>query len=135
MAVKIYNAYKGNVQRVLTKNPYKLIDDIDGIGFATADKIAQSMGIASDSEFRIRAGVVYYLKESAEKLGNTFLYTKDLNDALKELLGLEDNIDQTVMDGIYQNLQFDLVCNCFNYNGESCIALTRFLQNVILLEL
>lgn len=128
MAVKIYNAYKGNVQRVLTKNPYKLIDDIDGIGFATADKIAQSMGIASDSEFRIRAGVVYYLKESAEKLGNTFLYTKDLNDALKELLGLENDIDRTVMDGIYQNLQFDLVCNCFNYNGESCIALTKYFK-------
>lgn len=128
MAIKIYNAYKGNVQRILTKNPYKLIDDIDGVGFLTADRIAQSMGIASDSEFRIRAGVVYYLKEAAEKLGNTFLFVKDVNAALKDLLGLEKDVDTAVTDEVYQNLQFDLVCNCFYHEGEKCIALSRYFK-------
>lgn len=125
-AIKIYNTYKENTQRVLTKNPYKLIDDIDGIGFLTADKIAQSMGIPADSEFRVRAGVIYCLQESAEKLGNTFLYAKDIGGVLKDLLKAEEEIDQKLLQNTFDNLQFDLVCNVFFERGEKCIALSKY---------
>lgn len=126
-AVKIYNAYQGNTQRVLTKNPYKLIDDIDGIGFLTADKIAQKMGIPTDSLFRVRAGVIYSLQESAEKSGNTFLFVKDIANYIKELLQL-DEIDQKALDETIDNLQFDLICRVFNHEGERCIALSKYFK-------
>ncbi|MBR5250423.1 MAG: ATP-dependent RecD-like DNA helicase, partial [Clostridia bacterium] len=126
-AVKIFNTYKENTERVLTKNPYKLIDDIDGIGFLTADKIAQKMGIPTDSLFRVRAGVVYSLQESAEKSGNTFLFVKDIANYIKELLQL-DEIDQKALDETIDNLQFDLVCRVFNHEGERCIALSKYFK-------
>lgn len=123
--IKIFNAYKENTERVLTKNPYKLIDDIDGIGFLTADKIAQSMGIPADSQFRVRAGVIYCLQESAEKSGNTFLYVKDIDEILKSLLQME-SIEQKVLEDTIDGLQFDLLCNVFFYEGEKCIALSKY---------
>lgn len=124
-AVKIVNVYKENTQRVLTKNPYKLIDDIDGIGFLTADKIAQSMGIPKDSEFRVRAGVIYCLQESAEKQGNTFLFVKDIAEMLKNLLQTE-GVEPKLLEDTIDCLQFDLVCNVFFAEGEKCIALSKY---------
>ena len=73
MAVKIFNTYQDRTIDIVSFNPYKLIEDIDGVGFLTADKIAKSMGIASNSEFRIRAGILHILKDSSEKSGNTCL--------------------------------------------------------------
>ena len=67
LAVKIYKTYLDKTETILSSNPYKLIEDVDGIGFLTADKIAQKLGIKPDSEFRIRAGIIYLLKESTEK--------------------------------------------------------------------
>ncbi|MDY2696322.1 MAG: helix-hairpin-helix domain-containing protein, partial [Eubacteriales bacterium] len=55
MAIKIYNAYGDKTIEFVKNNPYRLVEDIDGIGFLTADNIAKSMGIASNSLFRIRA--------------------------------------------------------------------------------
>ncbi len=125
-SIKIYNAYKENTQRILTKNPYKLIDDIDGIGFITADKIAQSMGIASDSEFRLRAGVVYCLKESAEKLGNTYLDVETLVADMREILSLDMAQYVDLLEKTLENLQFDLMCNLFYVDGKRCIALSKY---------
>ena len=74
MAVKIYNKYKQRTEEVLMDNPYRLIEDIEGIGFKTADKIAIKLGINHDSEIRIRAGVMFALGEIAEKQGSTVAY-------------------------------------------------------------
>lgn len=73
MALKIYNVYHEKTADIIKNNPYKLVEDIDGIGFATADKIAQNAGLPQDSTFRIRAGLIYVLKTSCEKNGNTYL--------------------------------------------------------------
>ena len=72
MAVKIYNTYGGSVYTVMQQNPYKLAEDIGGIGFKTADEIAGRIGFSIDSDFRIRSGILYVLQEGAQE-GNTYL--------------------------------------------------------------
>jgi len=107
LAIKIYNIYKGDTTELVSENPYRLIDDVDGVGFVTADKIAQSMSIPSESKFRVRAAFVHALKEAADKQGNTFLYFDDLITRCGELLQLdltnyenlvEDTVDQLVLE-------------------------------------
>ncbi len=70
-ALKIYKTYGAETERTITNNPYRLIEDVDGIGFLTADKIAVKTGIARDSEYRVAAGIIHVLKESVQKSGNT----------------------------------------------------------------
>ncbi|MBQ7917800.1 MAG: ATP-dependent RecD-like DNA helicase [Clostridia bacterium] len=101
-AVKIFDKYKHRTEEVLTENPYKLIEDIDGIGFKTADKIAMKLGIKFDSEKRIRAGVLYVLGEIAEKQGSTLAYAENLRINTLETLELDESflesIDKAIVD-------------------------------------
>ena len=71
LSLKIYKTYGNSTLSVLNDNPYKLVEDVDGIGFVTADRIAQEIGIKSNSEFRVRAGIVYCLKQAAANNGHT----------------------------------------------------------------
>lgn len=73
LAVKISKRYGADAQRKIRENPYRLIDDIEGVGFLTADRIALSLGIPQDSEYRLRAGVKYALQEAAAGEGHTYL--------------------------------------------------------------
>ena len=84
--------YKDRTEQVLTENPYRLVEDVDGIGFKTADKIAMKLGIKFDSEKRIRAGVLFYLTELAEKQGSTVCYLEDLKFQTLQILELDENI-------------------------------------------
>lgn len=89
MSLKIYNVYREKTTDIVKNNPYKLVEDIDGIGFASADKIAQNAGIPKDSMFRIRAGLIHVLKNSCEKNGNTYLPKAMLFDQSASALELE----------------------------------------------
>ena len=62
-SMKIYNFYDKNLVNVIKQNPYRLINDIPGMGFKTADRIAEKAGIEKDSMFRIRSGIIYLLKK------------------------------------------------------------------------
>ena len=73
LAVRISRFYGADAQRKIRENPYRLIDDIEGVGFLTADRIALSLGIPPDSEYRLRAGIKYALQEAAAGEGHTFL--------------------------------------------------------------
>lgn len=86
LALKIYKAYGKSTISKINANPYKLIEDIDGIGFISADKIAQSMSIAKDSEFRVRAGIIYLLKTVAIASGHTYLPKEKLFKDMQKLL-------------------------------------------------
>ena len=90
MAVKIYKIYQDKTEEILNTNPYKLVEDVDGIGFLTADKIAQKLGIAADSEFRVRAGMLHLLKENSEKSGNTYILKQTLVSSVMTLLKIEE---------------------------------------------
>ena len=65
-AVRIYQAYGDDSVRLIEENPYRLAEDIYGIGFKTADTMAQSMGIAPEAEERVRAGILHLLKAAAD---------------------------------------------------------------------
>ncbi len=102
MAVKIYNKYKSKTEMVLESNPYRLVEDIDGIGFKTADKIAMKMGVAFDSDIRVKAGVVFALGEIAEKQGSTVAGIEDVKHTALEVLELDaqylEHIEKAIVD-------------------------------------
>ncbi|MBD2535207.1 AAA family ATPase, partial [Nostoc flagelliforme FACHB-838] len=89
-AVKIYKQYKDEAIATVTKNPYQLSADIYGIGFLTADKIARNIGIAPDSEFRYRAGIIHCLSEAAED-GHCYLPQSELIESVIKLLTTESH--------------------------------------------
>ena len=64
LAVKIYKRYGENVRQIITRNPYRLVEDVEGIGFKTADRIAATLGIEPDSEYRLNAGVKFALADA-----------------------------------------------------------------------
>ena len=108
MALKIYGVYEDRTEDFVRKNPYMLVDDIDGIGFATADRIAGELGIAKDSDYRITAGVIYTLKDAGTKGGHTYLPENELLASVFNLLNLDcdepeqrirNNIDDLVLFG------------------------------------
>ncbi len=89
LAVKIYEEYGEEIYTIIKTNPYKIAEDIEGVGFRTADAIARNSGIRFDSEFRIRAAVVYALNMSTG-LGNTFLPKEKLYENVGRLIEPED---------------------------------------------
>ncbi|MHC5747721.1 MAG: helix-hairpin-helix domain-containing protein [Nostoc sp.] len=89
-AVKIYKQYKDEAIATVTKNPYQLAADIYGIGFLTADKIARNIGIAPDSEFRYRAGIMHCLSVAAED-GHCYLPQSELIESVIKLLTTESH--------------------------------------------
>ncbi len=128
LAIKIYNVYKEHTEEIVTNNPYKLIDDIDGVGFATADRVAKSLGIARDSVFRMRAGVVYTLKESGEKQGNTFLHIDDLKQKVLALLCIDNETLEKNFDEVLSALQLDMHVSLLFISGKQVVALTKYLN-------
>ncbi|MCU6762693.1 Exodeoxyribonuclease V alpha chain [uncultured Roseburia sp.] len=86
LAVKIYQTYGLDVYRIIQENPYKLADDMSGVGFKIADEIARRVGIHTDSDFRIRSGILYVLQQAAGE-GHTCLpqgiLTKRTSDILE----------------------------------------------------
>lgn len=97
-AIRIYKKYKDRTIDIVRKNPYSLADDIHGIGFKIADRIAESVGIAKDSPFRIKAGIKYVLNQGAAN-GNVYLPIDKLRKETCELLNLDaDLISNRFMD-------------------------------------
>lgn len=85
LALKIYNEYGPRLYGIMKENPYKLADDIQGVGFKMADEIAQRVGIFTDSDFRIRSGIFYTLLQSVAN-GHTYLPKEELFAGASELL-------------------------------------------------
>ena len=99
LSARIYKEYGNRVYTVLRENPYRLAEDIDGVGFKTADEIAMKAGIRPDSAFRVRCGVVYLLRQAAG-YGHTFYPRDELVRLSEELLG----VTLSDFDSILQDL-------------------------------
>ena len=98
LAVKIYGTYQQEVYRIIKENPYKLADDIQGVGFKIADEIAAKVGIRTDSDFRIRSGILYSLLQASAE-GHTYLPRAELTERTAALLGIEQEfIEKHYMD-------------------------------------
>lgn len=89
LAVKIYNTYGNRLYTVLQENPYKMAEDIDGVGFRIADEIAGRIGIHTDSDYRIRSGILYVLLQGVQE-GHIYLPGQMLLARASELLGVEE---------------------------------------------
>lgn len=102
LAVRIYNQYGMNLYGIMKENPYRLAEDISGVGFRIADEIASKIGIHTDSDYRIRSGILYALLQASAE-GHIYLPADLLAERSAMLLGLhteaiEPQIDNLAMD-------------------------------------
>ena len=137
LAVKIYNTYGEEIYSILQKNPYRLADDIDGVGFRIADDIASKVGIRTDSDFRIRSGLIYCLQQASGE-GHTYLPQELFTARAVDLLGVPvESIEKNMMDlAIEHRLVMKRVGEQVNvyaavfYNMESNVAHMLKMLNV-----
>lgn len=98
LAAKIYKYYGMRVYKVLEENPYQLADNIEGVGFRTADEIAARIGIHTDSDYRIKSGLFYTLQQAVGE-GHIYLPQQVLSERAGALLGVEvHDIEKHIMD-------------------------------------
>ncbi len=98
LAAKIYKQYGQKVYHILEKNPYQLADDVQGVGFKTADEIAMRIGIHTDSDYRIRSGIFYALLQGVAE-GHIYLPEEILLRRTAALLEVEiSDIQKYLMD-------------------------------------
>ena len=90
LGAKIYQKYGDSVYSVLQENPYRLADDISGVGFKFADEIAYRIGIHTDSDYRIKSGMVYTLLQATGE-GHVYLPKDELFQRAAELLGVDSS--------------------------------------------
>ena len=88
LGAKIYQKYGDSVYSVLQENPYRLADDISGVGFKIADEIAGRIGIHTDSDYRIKSGMMYTLLQATGE-GHVYLPKEELFQRSSELLGVD----------------------------------------------
>lgn len=86
LAFQIQDSYKDKTLEIIEENPYQLVEDIQGMGFAIADKIANNLGIESDSPKRFRAGLLYSLLHQSMETGDTYVEARDLLEATLHIL-------------------------------------------------
>ncbi len=125
MAIKIYNIYKDKTIEMVKNNPYQLVEDVDGIGFTTADKIALKLGVDMYGENRIKAGLIYTLKTASEREGHTFLPRENLIENCIEILNYSENDKQNVNKCI-DFLQIEGGIKNFSFAGVDICMLTKF---------
>ena len=141
LAVKIFGKYGNRIYAIIKENPYQLADDISGVGFKTADEIAGKVGIAVDSEYRIKSGILYCLLQASLD-GNTYLPMEQLIDRTIEILsgGPQSVIDKESIQTQIGNLMMDkkLVCKnedqiyaaTYYYEEQGCAAMLEGLNLV-----
>lgn len=101
LAMKLYSVYGAATVATVKTNPYLLVEDVSGVGFLTADRIAQSMGIDMLSEFRMRAGILHALRTACEKEGNTYMPRERLLESAKALLeSYDDGMLEKALDSL-----------------------------------
>ncbi len=98
LAVKIYQKYGSALYGVIRENPYKMAEDIYGVGFRIADEIAEKVGIRSDSDFRIRSGLLYVLQQAGGN-GHVYYPKSRLFEEGEQLLGVsKQHFEKHIMD-------------------------------------
>lgn len=133
LAVKIFEQYGTRIYAILKENPYRLAEDIAGVGFRTADEIAEKIGIRVDSDYRIRSGLLYTLSQAAAD-GNSYLPRTLLVKNAAELLDVQlENIDQQIdnllMDKkIVIKGQDQVYASSYYYVEQSCAVMLHDLN-------
>lgn len=98
LSIKIYSKYGNEIYQVLKENPYRMADEIQGIGFKIADEIAARVGIHTDSDFRIKSGILYTILQATAE-GHTYLPYDELKKRASEMLEIaEENLESQFMN-------------------------------------
>lgn len=116
LAIKIYKEYGTDIYSVLRENPYKMAEDISGVGFKIADEIAKKTGIKTDSDYRIRSGLLYTLLQAVNE-GHTYLPKEVLEEKAAFLLG----VPKEVLEPQMANLAMDKKIIMKNYADKVCV--------------
>lgn len=119
MSLKIYNRYKENTKAIIDRDPYRLIEDIGGIGFRSADAIALSMGFQKNDEKRLRSGIQYVLSDAENNFGHTYLPYTHLVEEASVLLEVPTELTERSVS--FQIMKGELVCE--DADGEKIIYL------------
>ena len=126
-AAKIYKTYENDAIPIVTENPYRLADDIYGIGFVTADTIAQKLGIDKDAPQRVQAGIKYVLSQKADE-GHVFQHRAELIEACQTMLEQEQ---EAIEQGIHALVEIEEIINpsftalSSNPDGQDTIGETQ----------
>ena len=107
LSMKVYRAFGDMTETVLRTNPYRLVDEINGVGFRTADEIAMSLGFGRESEFRLRSGIKFVLSEAANGAGHVYLPRDLLLEQAAKVLSAEAELVEGVLRGLI--LQGELI--------------------------
>ena len=99
LAVKIYQTYQNSLYQVMQTNPYKLAEDINGVGFKLADEIAAKIGIHTDSDYRITSGILYVLMLAVQE-GHVYLPWELLIERSEQLLQVPANAVEAVLSNM-----------------------------------
>ena len=123
LAVKIYKRYGENVRQVISRNPYRLVEDVEGIGFKTADRIAASLGIEPDSEYRLGAGVKFALSEATAVAGHCYLPRPELALSAQRMLGNDPDLIERTIDSLILSHEISAQILPSDAGGEDVVAL------------
>ncbi len=93
-ALLIYNTYKGNTTMILEHNIYRVVDDIDEIAFPKVDMIVRQKELTVDNDFRIKACILYVMKELVYKNGDTYLNLEEITEAVCHYIGYDIEVKQ-----------------------------------------
>jgi len=124
-ATKIYKQYGQNSIAVINENPYRLADDIWGIGFKKADAIAQQLGFEKDSLKRITSGILFVI---AEQVGNGHLYVQleDLKNKTVEILELDASVVSLKIKTAFHNLYDSDKIKLISVEGQHFVTLSKY---------
>ncbi len=126
LSLKIYQQYGKDTIATVAKNPYVLIETIDGVGFTTADNMAKKLGVSYNGTFRVRAGVVHILKVSAETDGHTYVTLPDLITKVCRLLRIKMDDLTPTFNTIINELCIDRIVVSVDVDGVQGLQLIRF---------
>lgn len=124
LAVKISKRYGQATQQLLRENPYRLMEDIEGVGFTTADRIALAMGISTDSEFRLKGGLKFALSDASQSEGHTYLPENVLLRRAGDML----KVPAEVLEHHLDELLFKKELTAAEIDGVRCVFITAMYQ-------
>ena len=122
---KLYDKYGPSVYRVIKENPYRMAEEVPQVGFATADEIASRAGIKTDSEYRVRSGLLYVLRQTGTR-GHCYYPEDLLFEELSQLLGLSGEQYGIIFSNALESLMIDGFVSVKQSDDEKRIYLRSY---------
>ena len=119
LSLKIYRVYEANTESIIQTNPYRIVGDIDGVEFKTADTIAMNLGLDLKDPNRVKAGIRHILDEVASRSGHTYLPSGRVVSELKKLLNLNEDCEELVASAL-EEMEFNEEIVRISFDG--CVS-------------